>query len=259
MAYTRGFEHRKHTTTEQKINKRARDKRTSYHWVPNNGHGYLQLPLLNISGVFHLFGTRLLERASLQKDYTPIFLHQVHQDRIIRIVSDGTVKEDDGDGLTTNTLNQLIAVSTADCVPILLFDPVKKAAAALHAGWRGSILNISGKGVRNLVLNYGSDPKDVVAGIGPSIGPCCFEVGLDVVSAAEEKTSYGERVLQKKGNGKWRLDLVKLNSLQLMDAGIPPDQIQAAGLCTACLPNLFTSFRRDKKIVGSMMSGIMLL
>ena len=243
----------------QRQSEQRRDKYSSYHWVPNNGQSYLQLPLLNHSGAFHLFGTRLLDREQVQKNYEPVFLHQVHGDRVLQVAPDGSVRKGEGDGLTTKTVNQFVAVSTADCVPILLFDPVKKAVAALHAGWRGSALNISGKGVRNLVLNCGSDPKDLIAGIGPSIGPCCFEVSLDVASVFGKKTSYGEDVLQKKREGKWRLDLPGLNSLQLMSAGIPPDQIQAAGLCTSCLPNLFTSFRRDKKIVGNMMSGIMLL
>jgi YfiH family protein len=160
--------------------------------------------------------------------------------------------------LITDRSHVLIAVSTADCVPLLLLDPIRKAVAAIHAGWRGTVLNISAKVVREMSLHYGSEPGDLMAGIGPSIGPCCYEVGNDVWQQVERKFVYGHEAVLHQRAGKAILDLARLNHLQLMEAGLRPERIFFSGLCTACFPNLFYSFRRDKTKTRSMMSGIML-
>lgn len=244
----------------------AQEQHQSYQWVQNNGKGYLQLPMLNHPNVFHLFGTRLLPPEDVQNHYAPAKLRQVHGDHIqsVHASQENLLFEAiPGDGLITDAVNRFISVGTADCTPILLLDPVKRVSAAIHAGWRGSVQDIAGKAVRKMMSDYHCNPEDLFTGIGPSIKPCCFEVGLDVVESVYENTPYGEWVFSQKempqGVEKHRLDLVRLNRLQLIEAGVPAQQIEAAGLCTHCLPNLFYSFRRDKKKMGNMVSGIMLL
>lgn len=240
------------------------EKQQSYQWVENNGRGYLQLPLLNHPSLLHFFGTRLLSEVSLENGRLPIRLHQVHKDRIRHVNHEVGPFSDhrerlEGDGLATQLPNCLITVSTADCLSILLFDPVETAISVIHAGWRGSVLNIAGKGIDEMVLTYGSDRRNVLAGLGPSIGPCCFEVKADVADAVKKNTPYEEKVLQKKGERKWDLDLVGLNTLQLIEAGVPSEQIASTGLCTVCLPNLFFSYRRDKKKIDNMLNGMVLI
>jgi len=218
---------------------------------------------------FHLFGDRDFKGGGLEQGQKPITLTQVHGDKIICLRDDGDELRHghlEGDGLITDHSACFIAVATADCVPVILFDPKRKIIAALHAGWRGSILNIAAKGVGKMVSDFGSEAKDLLAGIGPSIGPCCFEVREDVVDAIAKKTPHKEVVIQKfrkKGEQnpegeRWACDLPKLNRMQLISAGLLPEQISVAGLCTSCLPERYYSFRRDKKKRGNMLSGIML-
>lgn len=240
------------------------EEQKTYHWVQNNGRSYLQLPTLNHPGVFHLFGTRLLKDADLEH-YKPIRLHQVHGTHVQPVPKapiSTLLNAIEGDALVTDVPNRFISIGTADCVPILLVDPIKRVSAAIHAGWRGSVQNIVGKTVQKMITVYGAKPDNIFAGIGPSIQACCFEVDSDVVKALEQ-TSHSQAVLhqetEKKKYGKWQLDLVALNRLHLLEAGLSAAQIAVAGLCTSCLPNLFYSFRRDKKRRGNMASGIMLL
>ncbi len=210
---------------------------------------------------FHVFGDRFFKGDGLEHGGRPITVAQVHGDKIVCLRDDGSVFAQElleGDGLITNRRACFIAVSTADCVPVILFDPRRKIVAALHAGWRGSVLNIAAKGVDRMVSDFGSVPKDVLAGIGPSIGPCCFEVKEDVLNAIEEKTLYKDDVIQKFGANSRACDLPKLNRMQLINAGLLPEQIAESGLCTSCLPEHYYSFRRDKKKLGNMLSGIML-
>jgi YfiH family protein len=245
-----------------------------YHWVHNSGRGFIQLPALNHSTAFHFFGTRLLSGAEMTDvggAESSIRTRQIHGDRIHQVTDDlvtgpgaseGPLRFSqeigEGDGLTTDRPGILINVSTADCVPVLLLDPVRKAVSALHAGWRGTVLNISAKAVELMRLHYGSDPADLLAGIGPSIGPCCYEVGNDVWEQIEKGYFYGGEVVLREENQKAMLDLVQLNRLQLIEAGIPSGHITFSGLCTSCLPSLFYSFRRDQKRLGTMTSGIMI-
>lgn len=236
----------------------------SYQWVQNDGKGYLQLPLLRHPGLYHFFGTRLLAGVSLPNGEQPVRLRQVHGDRILHVdettgTPSGKEETLEGDGLATRLPRQVMTVSTADCLPVLLFDPVRLAVCALHAGWRGTVSNISGKAVLALVSRYGSDPRDLLVGFGPAIGPCCFEVEGDVVDAVVANTPFKEKVLQRKTEKKWQLDLIALNGLQLVDAGVLPGRMASTGLCTACLPNLFFSYRRDQTKGSAMQSGIMLI
>ncbi len=209
----------------------------------------------------HFFGDRFFRGDGLEQGGQAITLTQVHGDKIVSLQKQTDVlatRDLQADGLVTNLKSCFIAVKTADCVPVILFDPKRKVVAALHAGWRGTVLNIAAKGLSKMVADFGSDPQDILAGIGPSIAPCCFEVKEDVVNAIESQTRFKEAVIQKVGAKNWSCDLPKLNRLQLEDAGVSPKKISLSGLCTFCLPERYFSFRRDKKKLGNMLSAIML-
>lgn len=238
-----------------------------YQWVQNSGQGYIVLPRLSAPGVFHFFGTRLLSETALYQTGSgrtgnAIRVRQVHGDRICPVTEEdaegGSEPRLIGDAVTTDRPHLPITVSTADCVPVLLFDPVRRAVSAIHAGWRGTALNISGKAVREMASRYGSEPSALLAGIGPCIGPCCYEVGEDVWGEIEREYSPGPEVIIHEREGKAKLDLARLNALHLAEAGLHPDKIGFSGLCTSCLPGLFYSYRREKKRIGNMTSGIML-
>ena len=239
-----------------------------YQWVQNSGQGYIVLPRLSAPGVFHFFGTRLLSDSAVGQSGaglidTAVRVRQVHGDRICPVAEENVGESAEGplvgDALTTNRPHLLIAVSTADCVPVLLFDPVHRAVSAIHAGWRGTVLNIVGKAVREMTLRYGSEPRTLLAGIGPCIGPCCYEVGEEVWGEVEKGYAPGPEIVMHEKEGKAKLDLARLNALQLAAAGLDPDKIGFSGLCTACLPGLFYSYRRDRRTNGGMTSGIMLI
>ncbi len=162
------------------------------------------------------------------------------------------------DGIITNQPEVMIAVSVADCVPVLLLDPEKKVVAALHAGWKGTAGNISGKGVAAMVDLFGSDPAHILATIGPAISPCCYEVDLPVVEAFRTQGGGYERFAEPSGEGRWRLDMSAANVAQLRDAGLSEQNIEVAGQCVSCTPELFFSHRRDNGVTGRQMGFIML-
>ena len=149
------------------------------------------------------------------------------------------------DALVTDVQEVCIAVSTADCVPVLLYAPDVKAVAAVHAGWRGTVLRIAGKTVRFLVDEYGADPCLMKAGIAPSIGPDAFEVGEEVVDAFREAGFEMQRILKRNVNtGKAHIDLWEANRLQLLAEGLSAMNIELADICTYTHCDDFFSARR---------------
>lgn len=130
----------------------------------------------------------------------------------------------------------------ADCVPIVLYDPVRHAAALVHAGWRGTAARIAAVGVARMAEHYGSRPGDILACLGPSIGPCCYRVGDDFLHAmAAEWPEAGNYILRR--NGAHYADLWEMNRRQLVDAGVA--QVEVARICTACRKDEFFSHRGD--------------
>ncbi len=185
---------------------------------------------------------------------------QVHGDKIYEASShesrgwkslDETLRVD---AMITNVPNVALTILTADCVPILLYDPIRQAVGAVHAGWQGSRLNIATKTVRKMEESYGSDPADILVGIGPSIRGCCYEVGTDV---AEHFISYSGTVEDKK-DGKYLLDLKLVNSLQLRDAGVLERNIEISPYCTSCDNDKFFSYRKEGGTKGRFVSAISL-
>lgn len=161
------------------------------------------------------------------------------------------------DALATNVPGVCIAVSTADCVPVLLYAPDVKAVAAVHAGWRGTVQRIVAKTVRYLMDEYGADPRFMKAGIAPSIGPDAFEVGEEVVEAFREAGFEMSRILKRDADtGKAHIDLWETNRLQLLSEGLPAGNIELAGICTYTHPNEFFSARRLGIKSGRLLSGI---
>lgn len=148
------------------------------------------------------------------------------------------------DGLTSRDPSAVLAMHSADCVPVLMADPVTRAVAAVHAGWRGTAAGAAAAAVRAMGEAFGSQPADLVAAIGPAIGPCCYEVGGDVVEALAP-WHWRRSVLRSVSKGRWLLDLWMANRLQIEAAGVPPGAITTSGLCTACHPALFFSHRRS--------------
>lgn len=187
---------------------------------------------------------------------------QVHGDNIAVVTSelrgrgshDYENALDATDGLVTDVPGTCLMVLLADCVPLLFYDPVHKAIGAVHAGWKGTVRQIGRRAVDTMAEHYGSRPGDIVVGIGPSIGPCCYEVGPEVIAQAEE--SFGETVGLVDGNG--HLNLWEANLRQLLEAGIPEANIEVAGICTRCNADRFFSERKQPG-TGRFGVGIMLV
>lgn len=164
------------------------------------------------------------------------------------------------DALVTNKRNICLMVMTADCVPVLLFDPEKKVIAAIHAGWRGTVGGIVDKTIDLMNRDYKVNPENLVAAIGPSIGKCCFEVGEEVKDAFEKYyADCSGFVSDGKEPGKYQVDLREANRFQLLKAGVLDERIEVADKCTYCLHEEFYSYRYDRGETGRMGTGIVLL
>jgi len=148
------------------------------------------------------------------------------------------------DGLVARDPNVVLAVHCADCVPLLLADARRGAVAAVHTGWRGTAAGAAQAAVKALRDNYGSDPRDLIAAIGPAIGPCCYEVDAPVADAFAG-WPWAAEVLRPGRPDHWWLDLAAANRRTLRGLGVPAEQIWESGLCTACEPGLLFSYRRD--------------
>lgn len=163
------------------------------------------------------------------------------------------------DALISKTPKVLLAVKTADCVPILIGDPVSCAFAAVHAGWRGTSSSIVAAAIKNLERAYGSTPSDLRAVIGPAANVCCYEVGSDVISVFKERFAAVDRLLKPTRAGHAHIALQTANRDQLIAAGLSPGRIHTAPYCTMDRNDLFFSYRREKQLhgrVGRLMSVI---
>ncbi len=163
------------------------------------------------------------------------------------------------DALVSRTPKILLAVKTADCVPILLADSKTGAFAAVHAGWRGTSSSIVMRAIEHLQREYSARPQDLRAAIGPAAKSCCYEVGGEVIRVFKERFPQLDYLFTPTREGHARIDLQAANRDQLMSAGVSPDRIHIAPLCTMDRTDLFFSYRREKKLhgrVGRLMSVI---
>lgn len=196
-----------------------------------------------------------------------VMTHQVHEDEI-RVASAADILPDlldpieyRVDGLVTDEPGLCLTIYYADCIPVLLYDPVRRAIAAVHSGWRGTSLGIAPKAVRKMAALYGSRPEDVLAAIGPGIGPCCFETHDDVPSALEDRLGPEVRPFCRpleRPAEKFSVDLKGIIAWELRQAGLPAEHIDTLPLCTACHPELYWSHRKMGDQRGNHGAMIML-
>lgn len=214
-------------------------------------------------------------RANVEKNYeilgeavgfapaTLVFTHQTHTDIVARVgkkdCGDGLVREVtvERDGLITNEKDVTLIVFSADCTPILLHDPVRHAIGAVHSGWRGTAAGIVKKAVEKMTRDFGTDPQDIEAAIGPCIGRCCFETHNDVPDAMLDALGDAAMcAITDDGNGKFHVDLKELNRIWLQKVGVT--KIDVSGDCTACQPDRFWSHRKVGNARGSLAAIIRL-
>ncbi len=207
-----------------------------------------------------------------------VSLRQIHSD-LIYCVERMPAQPLAGDGMVTDTPGLVLAVQTADCLPIILADRRRRAVGVFHAGWRGTVKRIVEKGVGEMRKHFGSDPRNLVAAIGPGVQGCCYEVGEEVRTRFEGQFSYANSLFREvkesdpvrekypllfltaraPGHGevpvKLFLDLVEANRRQLLDAGVLAKNIDAAAPCTACHTELLFSFRAERGVTGRLMGA----
>lgn len=200
-------------------------------------HGYQSSVLLGFDWLLHAFGTR----ASGPPAAPLATVKQVHSALVLRAGGEGL--QGTGDGVICDRPGLLAGIRTADCFPVLIADPQKRAVAAVHAGWRGAAGGIVPAAVHAMGRDFGSDAADLHVAIGPGIGPCCFEVGPEVA-------------LQFGQEGRVHLDLGAEIARQVAICGVPETQVELAHLCTFCDPGGFYSYRREGAAAGRMMSFI---
>lgn len=190
---------------------------------------------------------------------------QVHRDGVRQVGREDWGKGLDrptgyeADALITDVPGTTLVVFGADCLTLLLYDPVKGAVGAAHAGWRGTALSIAGRTVEAMEKAFGSAPADLVAVLGPCIGRCCFEVGPEVPRAMED--AFGPEsgpFIDDLGTGKYKVDLKGLNTLSLKRAGVREEKVDVSPDCTMCLPGKYWSHRYTRGERGSQASLIAL-
>jgi len=185
--------------------------------------------------------------------------NQVHGENIVKVDNQNfkRTKTIQADAMITNAPEMAIGVETADCVPVLLVDPLTPAIGAVHAGWRSTVKRIVQKTVQKMHDEFGSDPSQMIAAIGPTIGPECYEVDEPVMGPIREAFSFWRKAASVRGIDKWSLDLAKLNRLELAQIGLSERNVHSVGLCTSCRRDLFYSFRAEGR-TGRMLSVIMI-
>lgn len=158
----------------------------------------------------------------------------------------------DVDGQITNVPGLPLITYHADCVPLFFVDPVKKAIGLSHSGWKGTVARIGANTVKAMHENYGSDPKDIIGVIGPSICQSCYEVSEDVALAFQNEFRVSDTLIYKKQNNKYQLNLWEANYQVMIDAGMLPEHITITQWCTGCHPDLLWSHRKTGNARGSL-------
>lgn len=184
--------------------------------------------------------------------------HQVHATEIVAVDEMSKESQLEGvDALMTNVRGLCIGVSTADCIPVLLYDKMYRAVSAIHAGWRGTVKRIVEKAVAQMTAVYGSRPADMIAQIGPGIHVESFEVG-DEVYDAFAAAGFAMETISRRYDEKWHIDLPECNRQQLLRTGIPEAQISVSPICTYQHPDLYFSARRLSINSGRIFTGIVM-
>lgn len=217
--------------------------------------------LAAIPGLVHGFGRRAARAgetraetarrvsATLDGAGRLLLLHQVHGARVVEAPWD---EPPEADAALAASPGLLVGIQTADCLPLLLVDPIRGLAAAAHAGWRGTAKGIARETVAALVAR-GARPAELVAALGPGIGACCYEVGDDVRAAFGESAGA---YFRPGPSGRAHLDVRAANRAQLLAAGVRPEALHEVDECTRCRPELYHSYRREGRSGGRMISWV---
>jgi YfiH family protein len=242
------------------------------YWVQDRGVNYAQFPRLSrLDGFFHgVFLRRVSENRSRPEDFNlgmgcgtsedkvranrrrmlevfgqglaGLYARQVHGTQVAIWNSKALPAADlrlDGDALITNRESAALVIQTADCQAIIIIDPVRRVVANIHSGWRGSVGNIIGSTIQAMTIEYNCRPRDMVCGIGPSLGPCCAEF---VNYRDELPGSF--RGYRRSGD---HFDFWEISRDQMLEAGVPGDHISVSGICTKCNQHLFFSYRGNRR------------
>jgi len=226
---------------------------------------------------------RLLVEAVTEDPSTPLVtLRQIHSSVLVLGAPGDASRQSPwkGDGLMTDEPGLLLGVQTADCIPVLVADRKRHVVAAFHAGWRGTVKRIVESGIGRMRMEFGSRPEDLIAAIGPGVGPCCYAVGDEVLSSFESQFAYADELfhevydtdpvrtrypmlfLTQRAPGhsnigpSLHVNLVEANRRQLLAAGLKANSIHSTGGCTSCHRELFFSHRASQGHAGRMMSVI---
>jgi len=211
-----------------------------------------------------------------------VTLKQIHSSitKVVGRADAGDEARSKADGMMTDERGLLLGIQTADCIPVLIADHRKRAVAAFHAGWRGTLKRIVEHGVGRMRLEFGSRPDDLIAAVGPGIGPCCYAVGEEVRTEFESQFTYASDLFYEVFNSdpirekypmlfltarapghsnigpSLHLDLVEANRRQLIDAGLRAESIYVLGDCTSCFTDRYFSHRADHGFTGRSLSVI---
>ena len=224
-------------------------------------------------GVRHFFGTRHHAGAVVYETGVPartgvrghswmLSVKQVHgTDALIvdRPLAGSDRFQGGWDALITDQPGVTVAVRTADCVPVLVYDPRRRIAAAIHAGWRGALAGIVPKTIQLMISRFSSDQADLRMSIGPSAGSCCYEVDEAVLEPLRSGQTGWPSLLKDRRGTRAKLDLKALVKRQASQIGVRCEHITTVNLCTICHPQLFFSYRRDGRVNGTMLNGITLM
>jgi hypothetical protein len=261
---------------------RSGGKTTVYGSAPDSGE--LNLGFTAADSSRNVLGNRnrFLKELAGHSALPMVTAHQIHSSLIRRVGSQDAAERAlwKADGMMTAEPGLLLAIQTADCIPVLIADRGKRAVAAFHAGWRGTLKRIVETGVGRMRLEFGSRPRDLVAAIGPGIGQCCYAVGEEVRSEFRSQFAYADSLFRDVydsdpvkekypllfltarapghsniGPG-LHLDLVEANRRQLIDAGLDPDSISVVGDCTSCRCDRYFSYRAEHGFTGRMLSVV---
>jgi len=218
-----------------------------------------------VEGLVHGFGRRAPGAAPETREETArrvaagldgslrlLLLRQVHGARVVQAPWDEISVTPEADAAVAESPGLVLGIQTADCLPVLLVDPRRRRVAAAHAGWRGTAAGVARAAVRAL-LAAGSEPGDIVAALGPAIGPCCYEVGDEL------REAFGPGALgcfRPGPRGRPHLDVRAANLRQLLEAGLRAERIHSLAECTRCRPDLYHSYRRDGRGAGRMISFV---
>lgn len=201
----------------------------------------------------------LLAEKLMIKPEQLVFPRQTHTNCVADISNIPETEIKETDALLTNKKGICLCVQTADCVPILLFDPVNDVIAAIHAGWRGTVKKIAEISVLEMIRKYNSNPKNILAAIGPSISPEIYEVGNEVVEEILKSFTNADILLNRNSSGKFHLNLWEANKQILLENGLMEKNIEILGECSFIQTSKYFSARKEGVDTGRMVSGIMLL